>query len=69
MAIADLCMHGLATSGLKRVPTRAQKATGSTTNSRSIGKDFCKRFAKGHVHQRLVNGKAKRAASYPPELC
>ena len=67
---ADQCMFGLKTWGNGRhqlVP--AKKPTKFMTNSRAVGKELSRKCDKGHEHQPLVDGRAKDAARYTPELC
>ena len=67
---ADQCMFGLKTWGAQKsqlVP--AKKPTKFMTNSRVIGHEFNRKCDGGHVHQPLIDGRAKDAARYPPALC
>ena len=47
----------------------AKKPTRFMTNSRSVGYELRKKYDGSHLHQPLVDGLAKDAARYPPELC
>ena len=67
---ADQCMYGLKTTGKDRkseVP--AKKPTKFMTNSRALGQELSRRCDGSHVHQNLVDGRARLAARYPPGLC
>ena len=39
------------------------------TNSRSVGNELRKKCDGSHLHQPLIDGRAKDAARYPPALC
>ena len=39
------------------------------TNSRSIGQELKRKCGGAHEHQTLIDGRAKDAARYPPNLC
>ena len=46
----------------------AKKPTKFMTNSRSIGRALSRKCNGDHIHQPLVDGRAKDAARYPPAL-
>ena len=39
------------------------------TNSKVIGRELSRRCDGSHVHQTLIDGRARDAARYPPALC
>ena len=47
----------------------AKKPTKFMTNSKVIGRELSRRCDGSHVHQALIDGRAKDAARYPPALC
>ena len=47
----------------------AKKPTKFMTNSRSIGRELSRMCDREHIHQPLVDGRARHAARYPPALC
>lgn len=64
VCVADQCAYGLQVgSGLNR------KTTQFVTNSRHIAIELQRRCSGDHEHQPLTNGRAAKAAIYPPELC
>ena len=66
----DQCMFGLKTWGSTRSQLMlAKKPTRFMTNSRSIGTELRRKCDGSHVHQPLIDGRAKDAARYPPALC
>ena len=66
----DQCMFGLKTWGSTRSQLMlAKKPTRFMTNSRSIGTELSRKCDGSHVHQPLIDGRAKDAARYPPALC
>ena len=66
----DQCMFGLKTWGNhKHQLVPAKKPTKFMTNSRAIGNELRRRCDKSHLHQPLVDGRAKDAARYPPAMC
>ena len=71
VTVADQCMYGLKTwsENKKRYDTPARKRTKFMTNSPCIAEELSKRCKGKHVHQPLVDGRAKNAAIYPEPLC
>ena len=65
--IADQCMYGLNTWSTNRATqdTPARKNTKSMTNSECLAKELANKCDKSHVHQVLLDGRAKGAAAYP----
>ena len=47
----------------------AKKPTRFMTNSRSVGSELRKKCDGSHLHQPLIDGRAKDVARYPPALC
>ena len=63
-------MYGLRTPDRDRKTTvHAKKPTKFMTNSRALGQELSRQCDKSHVHQSLVDGRARSAARYPPALC
>ena len=69
--VADQCMYGLRTWGKDRnkKDTPARKRTKFMTNCPEIAEELRKRCSGRHIHQQLINGRAKEAGKYPEELC
>ena len=68
---ADQCMYGLKTWKDDRnvKDAYAKKPTNFMTNAPKIAEELSKRCDGSHQHQNLMEGRAKEAAIYPPELC
>ena len=67
---ADQCMYGLKRrGGDNKSQVAAKKPTKFMTNSRALGHELSRRCNGKHQHQSLVDGRAREAAGYPPELC
>ena len=47
----------------------AKKLTSVATNSGAMGRELAKKCTGGRSHGLLVEGRAKMAAIYPPQLC
>jgi len=71
ITVADQCMYGLKTwskdRSIKYMP--AIKITKFMTNSPCIAEELSRRCKGQHVHQQLMDGRAKEAAIYPEPLC
>ena len=66
---ADQCMMGLVPKGVDGETQKAMKPTRFMSNSEHIlGRLEC-RCDGSHVHQPLIQGRAKAAAIYPVEMC
>ena len=67
--ITDQCMFGLTTTNWegKRMP--AKKKTRFMSNSEEIMAQLNVKCPGEHQHQMLIDGRAKKAAIYPPALC
>ena len=68
-SIADLCAYGLTTTNKKGKKVPARKKTKFLSSSREVLKKLDKRCDGKHEHGHFVDGKARAAALYPPELC
>ena len=68
---ADQCMYGLKTWSKDRtvMDTPAKKTTKFMTNSSAVAEERKKRCDGNHQHQELTDGRAQKAAIYPPALC
>ena len=66
---SDQCMLGLRTWSAEGEQVRAKKPTRFMTNSECIAKNLECRCDKLHDHQPLTQGRAKKAAEYPEEMC
>ena len=63
-------MFGLQTPGNHRSQLAlAKKHTMFMPNSHALGKEWGRGFDKSHDHHHFVDGRAKDAVMYPPELC
>ena len=70
ISVADLCMYGMKTwDKTGKLGARARKRTKFMTNSPCIAEELSRRCKGEHVHQPLVDGRAKDAAIYPEPLC
>ena len=70
IVVGDQCMYGLTTEGSKKGEVApAMKSTKFMTNSYHIAQELRRRCNGSHKHQALTDGRAARAARYPPELC
>ena len=69
VAVADLCMYGMQAKGKDGVARPARKTTRFLSTSNAILSQLSNRCPGEHTHQHLVDGKAKNAALYPPQLC
>ena len=67
--VAHLCQFGMKTRGQDGEWRLARKATRFMSSSVEILKRLEKKCQRDHVHQHLVDGRAKGAAIYPPMLC
>ncbi|MDA8582881.1 hypothetical protein N9L68_01585 [bacterium] len=66
---ADQCMYGLKTRGISKAHlVLAKKPTKFMTNSMSIGQALRRKCDGSHTHQPLVDGRAKDALVFGPEL-
>ena len=66
----DQCTMGLITTPSREGgPTRAMKLTGFMTNSECVAEELNLQCDGSHEHQPLTQGRAKKAAEYPEELC
>ena len=65
---ADQCEYGLTTS-VKGEVRPAKKPTSFLTNSRFIGEELSRTCSGDNSHFSLMEGRAAKAAEYPPELC
>ena len=66
---ADLCMFGLLARGVDRKLVVARTTTRFMSSAPAILERLGMKCQGGHVHQHLVDGRAKAAAIYPPMLC
>ena len=67
---ADQCMYGLKTKTKKgQAEALAKKPTKFMTNSRALRSELSNKCNGMHTHQNLVDGRAHKAARYPPGLC
>ena len=65
----DQCMYGLKTKGQNsKEEMHAKKPTTFMTNSRALRQELSRTCDGKHIHQNLVDGRAHRAARYPPGL-
>ena len=67
-AEGHMCAYGM-TSTDQRGPGFVKKPTRFLTNSIEAAKALSKRCPRGHRHVHLMEGRARAAAVYPPELC
>ena len=67
-AESDLCRFGMKIV-IKGEEMAAKKPTSFATNAWVLGRELAKRCEGGHIHGHLMEGRAKAAAVYPPELC
>ena len=70
ISVADQCMYDLKTwsrDGKRLLP--AKKTTKFMTNCRGVSLELQRRCDKSHEHQQLLDGRAKHASRYTPELC
>lgn len=65
----DQCMYGLATRGKGGRYTPARKSTKFMSNSYHITNELSRKCDRTHIHQPLVDGRAKGTEVYPPGLC
>ena len=65
---SDQCMYGLVTRGANGELAHAKKPTKWASSSPHMMARLRTRCDKSHPHQRLVGGRAKDAAYYPPDL-
>ena len=67
---ADMCMYGMQTRGATRREVRpARKRTRFMSNYHWFAERLSTRCDGLHVHQHLLDGRAKAAARYPEGLC
>ena len=67
---ADLCLFGLETTDGQGEIGPARKRTGFMTSSWTVAEELQRTCdGKGHVHNPLLERRAKGADVYPPELC
>lgn len=68
LVTSDLCQFGLVTDG-PNGPVAAKKPTRWLTNSPCLADRLDRKCDGAHIHQTLLNGRAKGAQVYPPGLC
>ena len=68
-AVADLCQFGLTSVDSAGKPLPALKPTMFMSSSPAVLMKLDKRCQRRHSHQQLVDGRASKAALYPPRLC
>jgi hypothetical protein len=69
ISVADLCFYGMTTTGKDGTTRPARKRTRFLCTSNAVLEQLSGKCPKNHDHQILVDGRAKRAAHYPPGLC
>eukprot|EP00973_Karenia_brevis_P094184 12421180-Karenia_brevis.AAC.1 len=68
--ITNMCCFGMETTNSERDGTLlVSKPTRFMTNAPELMKIIHRRCQGGHEHGRLISGRAKEAAIYPPALC
>ena len=67
-AESDQCRFGL-TTVVKGEELLAKKPTSFLTNSWAIERELSKKCQGDHVHGHLIEGRARAAQVYPPQLC
>eukprot|EP00973_Karenia_brevis_P004900 675185-Karenia_brevis.AAC.1 len=69
-AVSNMCCFGMETTSLDGEASElVAKPTRFMTNAEELLKIIHRRCEGGHKHGRLISGRAKGAAVYPPALC
>ena len=68
-SLADLCYYGMTTIGKDGTVRPARKRTRFRSTFNAVLEQLSGRCPGNHDHQILVDGRAKKAAHYPPDLC
>ena len=69
ISVADLCYYGMTTTGKDGTIRPARKRTRFLSTSNAVLEQLSGRCPRNHDHQILVDGRAKKAAHYPSDLC